>query len=170
MKSAKKLVLAAVVLPLTLGTASAFAFGGKDHHKGPRDECGMGMDRGIMRDLNLTDAQKDQLQSFRDANRAEMKGKYSQNREARMVERQAHHAKMQSLLLADTFDEAQATALAKEMVERQTEHRVKMLERKHQMLSVLTPEQKAEFVKLQNERMQECGDQMQQRMGKHRNN
>ncbi|MCA2470508.1 CpxP family protein, partial [Vibrio alginolyticus] len=56
MKSAKKLVLAAVVLPLTLGTASAFAFGGKDHHKGPRDECGMGMDRGIMRDLNLTDA------------------------------------------------------------------------------------------------------------------
>lgn len=73
MKSAKKLVLAAVVLPLTLGTASAFAFGGKDHHKGPRDECGMGMDRGIMRDLNLTDAQKDQLQSFRDANRAEMK-------------------------------------------------------------------------------------------------
>jgi len=34
MKSAKKLVLAAVVLPLTLGTASAFAFGGKDHHKG----------------------------------------------------------------------------------------------------------------------------------------
>ncbi|MDW2111183.1 Spy/CpxP family protein refolding chaperone, partial [Vibrio sp. 2089] len=78
--------------------------------------------------------------------------------------------KMQSLLLADTFDEAQATALAKEMVERQTEHRVKMLERKHQMLSVLTPEQKAKFVKLQNERMQECGDQMQQRMGKHRNN
>ncbi|WP_192859501.1 Spy/CpxP family protein refolding chaperone, partial [Vibrio parahaemolyticus] len=63
-----------------------------------------------------------------------------------------------------------ATALAKEMVERQTEHRVKMLERKHQMLSVLTPEQKTEFVKLQNERMQECGDQMQQRMGKHRNN
>ena len=57
---------------------------------------------------------------------------------------------------ADSFDEAQATALAKEMVERQTEHRVQMLERKHQMLSVLTPEQKAEFVKLQNERMQEC--------------
>ncbi|MFH4500233.1 CpxP family protein [Vibrio diabolicus] len=170
MKSAKKLVLAAVVLPLTLGAASAFAYGGKNHHQGPRDECGMGMDRGIMRDLNLTDAQKDQLKSFREANRAQMKGKYSENREARMAERQAHHAKMQSLLLADSFDEAQATALAKEMVERQTEHRVQMLERKHQMLSVLTPEQKAEFMKLQNERMQECGDRMHKRMEKYRNN
>ena len=56
------------------------------------------------------------------------------------------------------------------MVERQTEHRVQMLERKHQMLSVLTPEQKAEFVKLQNERMQECGDRMHKRMEKYRNN
>ena len=55
MKSAKKLVLAAVVLPLTLGAASAFAYGGKNHHQGPCDECGMGMDRGIMRDLSLTE-------------------------------------------------------------------------------------------------------------------
>ena len=39
MKTAKKLVLAAVVLPLTLGTASAFAFGGKDH-KGGHGDCG----------------------------------------------------------------------------------------------------------------------------------
>ncbi|PFG55058.1 protein CpxP [Vibrio sp. ES.051] len=170
MKSVKKLVLAAVVLPLTLGTTSALAYGGKDHHRGARDECGMGMDRGIMRELNLTDAQKGQFESFRDANRAEMKGKYAENRQAYKAERQAHHAKMQSLMMADDFDQAQATALAKEMVERQTERRVKMLERKHQMLSVLTPEQKTEFMKLQNERMQECGDRMQQRMGKHRNN
>jgi protein CpxP len=34
------------------------------------------------------------------------------------------------------------------------------------MLSVLTPEQKAEFVKLQNERMQQCGERMQKRMTK----
>ncbi len=166
MKSAKKLILAAVVLPLTLGAAGAFAYGGKDQHKGPRGECGSGMERGIMRNMNLTDAQKDQLQSFRDANRAEMQGKNAADREARMAERQAYHAKMQALVLADNFDEAQANELAKEMVEKQTERRVRMLERKHQMLSVLTPEQKAEFVKLQNERMQQCGDRMQKRMNK----
>ncbi|MDF4886414.1 CpxP family protein, partial [Vibrio parahaemolyticus] len=99
MKSAKKLVLAAVVLPLTLGAASAFAYGGKNHHKGPRDECGMGMDRGVMRQLDLTDAQKDQLKEMREANKAEMKAKFADGKEARMAERQAHHAKVQSLLL-----------------------------------------------------------------------
>ncbi len=170
MKSAKKLVLAAVVLPLTLGAAGAFAYGGKDQQKGPRDECGPGMDRGIMRQLDLTDAQKDQLQSLRDANRAEMRGRNSADRDARRSERQAYHAKMQALVLADSFDEAQANALAKEMVEKQTERRVKMLEKKHQMLSVLTSEQKTEFAKLQNEGMQECGDRMQKRMSKPKNN
>ncbi|MCV5275778.1 CpxP family protein, partial [Escherichia coli] len=89
--SAKKLVLAAVVLPLTLGAASAFAYGGKNHHKGPRDECGMGMDRGVMRQLDLTDAQKDQLKEMREANKAEMKSKLADGKEARMAERQAHH-------------------------------------------------------------------------------
>lgn len=168
MKTAKKLVLAAVVLPLTLGTASAFAFGGKDH-KGHRGECGMGMDRGIMSQLDLTDAQKDQLKEMREANKAEMKAKFADGHEARMAERQAHHDKVQALLLADNFDEAAANDLAKEMVEKQTERRVKMMEKKHQMLSVLTPEQKTKFVELQKERQQKCGEKMQKRMEKHHN-
>ncbi|MGI9919428.1 CpxP family protein [Vibrio owensii] len=168
MKTAKKLVLAAVVLPLTLGTASAFAFGGKDH-KGHRGECAMGMDRGIMRQLDLTDAQKDQLKEMREANKAEMKAKFADGHEARMAERQAHHDKVQALLLADNFDEAAANDLAKEMVEKQTERRVKMMEKKHQMLSVLTPEQKTKFVELQKERQQKCGEKMQKRMEKHHN-
>ncbi|GEA23949.1 CpxP family protein [Vibrio harveyi] len=168
MKTAKKLVLAAVVLPLTLGTASAFAFGGKDH-KGHRGECSMGMDRGIMRQLDLTDAQKDQLKEMREANKAEMKAKFADGKEARMAERQAHHEKVQALLLADNFDAAAANDLAKEMVEKQTERRVKMMEKKHQMLSVLTPEQKTKFVELQKERQQKCGEKMQKRMEKHHN-
>ncbi|MGD1467912.1 CpxP family protein [Vibrio harveyi] len=168
MKTAKKLVLAAVVLPLTLGTASAFAFGGKDH-KGHRGECGMGMDRSIMRQLDLTDAQKDQLKEMREANKAEMKAKFADGKEARMAERQAHHEKLQALLLADNFDAAAANDLAKEMVEKQTERRVKMMEKKHQMLSVLTPEQKTKFVELQKERQQKCGEKMQKRMEKHHN-
>ncbi|HGY9591780.1 TPA: CpxP family protein [Vibrio harveyi] len=168
MKTAKKLVLAAVVLPLTLGTASAFAFGGKDH-KGHRGECGMGMDRSIMRQLDLTDAQKDQLKEMREANKAEMKAKFADGKEARMAERQVHHEKVQALLLADNFDAAAANDLAKEMVEKQTERRVKMLEKKHQMLSVLTPEQKTKFVELQKERQQKCGEKMQKRMEKHHN-
>ena len=42
MKMTKKLVLAAAALPLMLGTASAFAYGGGDKgdHKGMHGKCG----------------------------------------------------------------------------------------------------------------------------------
>ncbi len=170
MKRVNKLMLAAVVLPLTLGSAGALAYGGKGPNKGPRDECGPGMDRGIMRQLDLTDAQKEQLTALRNAKRDEMRNKNSADRAARQAERQAYQAKVQELVLADNFDEAQATELAKEMVEKQTERRVEMLQKRHQMLNILTPEQKTEFAKLQGERMQECRVRMQRRMSKSNNN
>ncbi|MDF2154753.1 CpxP family protein [Vibrio sp. CAU 1672] len=166
MKTVKKLVLATVALPLMLGTASAYAFGGKGHHFGPGEECGRGMERGLMRQLDLTDAQREQLQDLRSAHRAEMREQFA----AGQGQRQAHHNRMQALMLADNFDQAEANALAQEMVDIQTERRVKMLERRHQMLSILTPEQKARFVELQNERWQDCGHNMQRRMEKRDNN
>ncbi|MGY3685742.1 CpxP family protein [Vibrio coralliilyticus] len=161
MKTAKKLVLAAVVLPLTLGTASAFAYGGKDHKKGPHGE--FGFDRGIMRQLDLTDAQKDQLKEMRQANKTELKAKFKDNFESHHAEMQANKEKVQALLLADTFDEAAANELAKQMVEKQTERRVKMLEKQHQMLSILTPEQKTKYVELQKERSEKRLEKMQER-------
>ncbi|KOO13269.1 repressor CpxP [Vibrio xuii] len=163
MKLAKKLVLAAVVVPLTLGTASAFAFGGKDHKKGGHGECGGGFDRSIMRKLDLTDAQQDQLKEMREAGKKEMKANFKDNFETRHAEMQAHKAKVQELVLADNFDQAQANELAKAMVEKQSERKVKMLEKQHQMLSILTPEQKAKFVELSQERADKCAEKMQQR-------
>lgn len=163
MKLAKKVVLAAAVLPLALGTASAYAFGGKDHKKGGHGECGGGFDRGIMRQLDLTDAQKDRLQEMRETGKKNMKAAFKDNFEMRHAENQAQRAKMQQLVLADNFDQAAANELAKAMVVQQTEHKVKMLERQHKMLSILTPEQKAKFVELQQERATECAEKMQKR-------
>ncbi|KJY82659.1 periplasmic repressor CpxP [Vibrio galatheae] len=163
MKMAKKLVLAAVVLPLTLGTASAFAFGGKDGKHGGKGECGGGFDRGMMRQLDLTDAQQEQLQQMRSEGKQAMKSEFKQNFEARQAQMQAHQEQVQQLILADNFDQAAANQLAKQMVEQQTERKVKMLERQHQMMSILTPEQKAKFVELQKERSAKCQSKMQQR-------
>src|SRR5690606_23694751 len=112
------------------------------------------------RELNLTDAQKEQLDSMRQAGRKEMKAQFKGKFADNQAERQAQHAKVQALVLADTFDANAANELAKEMAAKQAERRVQMLEKQHQMLSVLTPEQKAKFVELQNERMQECGAKM----------
>ncbi len=144
MKMTKKLVLAAVAVPLVFGSATAFAFGGKGDFKG-KGECRGGSDHKILRQLDLTDEQKTQLKEMRTNAKAEFKEMRSEKGQEVMAERQAHQAQVNQLLLADTFDEAAANELAKEMVEKQAERRVKMLERQHQVLSILTPEQKSEI-------------------------
>ncbi|WP_122047173.1 CpxP family protein [Vibrio atlanticus] len=167
MKMTKKLVLVAAALPLMLGTASAFAYGGGDKgdHKGMHGKCG-GFDKKVMRQLDLTDAQKAELKDMREANRAEMKAKHSGNKADKMAQMKAHHEKVQDLVLADTFDEAAANDLATQMVEKQTERRLTMLKKQHQMMSVLTPEQKTQLKEIQQDRMAKCADKMEKRMNK----
>ena len=92
MKMAKKLILASVVLPLVLST-SAFAFGGKDH-KGPQEECRPGLDRGMMKELNLTDSQKEQFKTLRQANKEEMKERFTDKKEQGEKARMAHFDKV----------------------------------------------------------------------------
>ncbi|MGR5389927.1 CpxP family protein [Vibrio crassostreae] len=167
MKMTKKLVLAAAALPLIFGTASAYAYGGGDKgdHKGMHGKCS-GFDKKVMRQLDLTDAQKAELKEMREANRAEMKEKHSGNKADKMAKMKAHQEKVQALVLADNFDEAAANDLASQMVEKQTERRVAMLKKQHQMMSVLTPEQKTQLKEIQQERMTKCADKMEKRMNK----
>jgi protein CpxP len=167
MKMTKKLVLAAAALPLVFGTASAYAYGGGDKgdHKGMHGKCG-GFDKKMMRQLDLTDAQKDQLKEMREADRAAMKEKRSANKAEKMAEMKAHREQVQALVLADTFDEAAANELASKMVEKQTERRVAMLKKQHEMMSVLTPEQKTKLTELQQERMAKCLEKMEKRANK----
>ncbi|QUX91306.1 stress adaptor protein CpxP [Marinomonas sp. A3A] len=156
MKMAKKLILASVVLPLVLST-SAFAFGGKDH-KGPQDECRPGLDRGMMKELNLTDTQKEQFKTLRQANKEEMKERFNDKKEQGEKARMAHFDKVNALLTADKFDPTKATELAQEMSDKQVKRQVDMLSKQHKMLSILTPEQKTKFIELQKERMEDCDD------------
>ena len=156
MKMAKKLILASVVLPLVLST-SAFAFGGKDH-KGSQEECRPGLDRGMMKELNLTDSQKEQFKTLRQANKEEMKERFNDKKEQGEKARMAHFDKVNSLLMADKFDPAKATELAQEMSDKHVKRQVDMLSKQHKMLSILTPEQKTKFIELQKERMEDCDD------------
>ena len=161
MNTVKKFVLVAAVIPVAFASTSVLAFGGKGDHQGGR--CHGGMERSLFKQLDLTSEQKDKLQELRSANKAEMKAHRQANRAANRAELQSYHAKVQKLVLADNFDQNAANELAKQMVEKQTERRVQMLEKRHQMLSVLTPEQKAKFVQLSNERMEKCADKYQGR-------
>ncbi|PMH46249.1 stress adaptor protein CpxP [Vibrio sp. 10N.286.49.B3] len=164
MKTFKKLVLAAVVLPLTLGSVSAFANnGGKSQNKGPQGKCG-GFDQGIMKKLDLTDAQKEQLKEMKKADREEMKAQRTAKKAQMQAGKQAQHLQAQELVLADSFDEAAANQLAQQMVEQQSERRVATLKKQHEKLSVLTAEQKEAFKELSEQRMTKCMEKKNKRM------
>lgn len=165
MKTTKKLFIAAAALPMIFASASVFAYGGKGgDDMGKRGGKGNDEMR-LIRQLDLTDEQKVQLSDMRDAKREERKAGKGENRAERQAEMQAYQTAVQDLVLAKDFDQAQAEELARAMVEKQVERRVSMLESKHEMLSILTDEQKAELKVLQAERM----EKMAERMGNRKN-
>ncbi|MCB5162214.1 CpxP family protein [Marinomonas algarum] len=163
MKMTKKLILASVVLPLVISANSALA-GGKDRDH----ECRPGLDRGIMHELQLTDAQKQEFKALRKADRAEQKEHRNRKPEQRDEMRENRMAAMNDLLLAEKFDPAKATEMARRMADKHIERQVEMLSKQHKALSILTPEQKAQYIELQQERMEDCGDQRPHREGKGR--
>lgn len=149
MKFAKKLMVAATVLPLTLATTAAFAYGGHGSHKGGEGSCRGSGERGIWKQLDLTPEQQTQLQALKNSHREEMRA----NRAQKQTSMKALRAQERDLILAADFDQVAAEELAKQMVDQQVAQRVKMLEKRHQMASILTEEQKVKFATLQQARM-----------------
>ncbi|MFA1562264.1 CpxP family protein [Aliivibrio fischeri] len=161
MNMMKKMVLGAVVLPLSLASTSAFAFGGGHHEGGMKGEgmhggkCMMKANKKAFKDLNLTDAQEDKFDEIRDARKAEMKAKRGEHRQP-TAEMKADHQAMQDLMLADNFDEQAVRDLAEKMSQRQIDRRVEMMKKRHEMMNILTPEQKAEFKANQDKYIADC--------------
>lgn len=155
----KKSLVVLIAAPLAFGSMSALAasHGGHKHGGKHHQQCGMGMERGIWNQLDLTDAQKDQLKELRQQDRQAMKEGFK----AHKGEMKANHEKMQQLVMADNFDQAAVTSLAQDMANQRVEGQVKMAKSRHDMFSVLTPEQKAEFTKLSGEKHQQCMEKWQ---------
>ena len=152
MTSFKKTMALAIALPLALGSASALAYGGGKLHGG-KGFCGAGPEgRNGLYELELTVDQQKQLKALREANREAMQA----NRGERRAAMQEEHQQMQSLLLAENFDEQAVRALAQKMSEQQLERRVAMLKNRHEMLKILTPEQKTKLQELQAKRAERC--------------
>ncbi|KDM90637.1 hypothetical protein EA58_16140 [Photobacterium galatheae] len=148
----KRRVAIVLAVPLMLGSVSALA-SGKGHHGRDFDGCGgPHADRSILRSLNLSDAQKAQMRSLRESYKDGMREQMMQGREAM----QANHDKMQALMLADNFDENAVRALAKQMSDQQIDRRVAMMKQRHEMLNLLTPEQKTQYKNLRAEKQAEC--------------
>lgn len=163
----KKLIAATVALPLFLGSV-AYADdhqGDKERHgkKGP-GACG---DAALMHQLSLSDEQKSEIKALRMANREQMKAYFDKNGEAMMEARKAQQAQMQTLVMADKFDQGAANKLAEGMAAKHAGMMVKKLENEHKLVSLLTPEQKAQYAKLKQEQKQACQDDRGHRKGGH---
>lgn len=99
-------------------------------HKPPRP----GGMHDMFKDLNLTEAQKQQIHSIMKASRKEMKRPSLEERR-----------EMHSIIASDSFDRAKAEAQAEKMAANGKERALSMLETQNKMYNVLTPEQKKQF-------------------------
>ena len=133
----KKTIKASLVaLPLIFAATGAMA-----NAESPTK--GFNMPAFWLKGVELTDAQKTQLKTLREQNGAALKAA----REANKAENQANRLQQGQLVFAENFDEAAARALATSTVEKRVAQRVAMMKSQHEVVKILTPEQKAQVQK-----------------------
>lgn len=167
MKFTKTMLLTAMVLPLTLGSASSFAAEmhhdkhqhQQHHHEGKWAKHSS--ERSIFKQLNLTDKQKEQIKQIRQQARQEMLAPKPYK-----AKKKSYYDLIKPLLMADKFDAEQAGVLAKEMAEQQAQKQVKMLDLQHKVLHVLTQEQREKYFQLKEDRMVQWQLKQHERMQK----
>ncbi|ELA3178620.1 TPA: ATP-independent periplasmic protein-refolding chaperone Spy [Klebsiella aerogenes] len=99
------------------------------HHKGMPGHHDM-----MFKDLNLTDAQKQQVRDIMKSQRHNMK-------RPSLDERRAMH----DLIASDTFDKAKASAQIDKMEAQHKEMMLSRMETQNKIYNILTPEQKKQF-------------------------
>ncbi len=135
----KKLnVMAAILSSVLMVSAAMPVFAGEGYegregrHQGMHQLYGMKMFKG----LDLTDAQKAQIEQLTAAHRQTMPDR---------SELVAHREELRSLLQAPTFDEAGVRVMLEKQQAKRLEMEVAQLKFQHQLRAVLTPEQQAKL-------------------------
>ena len=151
-----------VVLVALLATSVAFAqgprgggFGGRGGPGGPLGRGGVGL---ALNELNLTDAQREQVREIRERSREQTQALVRQLGEAADKQRQA----IETLPVNETL----ITSATQDMTQVQVEVAIQEARLNAEIWSVLTPEQQAQATKLRAERkarMEERRQQIQQR-------
>jgi len=114
----------------TATTTAAPTEGKMMHHKG---KPGMHHDM-MFKDLNLTDAQKQQVRDI-------MKSQRDQMKRPPLEERRAMH----DIIASDSFDKAKAEAQIDKMAEQHKARMLTHMETQNKIYNILTPEQKKQF-------------------------
>lgn len=122
----------AMAIPMS-ANAGHHAEGGTKQHSEMRHHHKHG-GMGMLKKLDLTEAQQAQVQEIMQTQRGEMK--------TAMKDRRAHREEMKSLVEQDTFNAAKAEQLIAKQQEQERVAKLAMLRSQHEIYKVLTPEQR----------------------------
>lgn len=103
-------------------------------HQGPKD----GMHK-MLRKLDLTDAQKEQVKAVVEKYKADRPEKPTEEQRA------AHRAEMLTLITGASFDEAKATEMAESKQQMHLQRMLTHLKMQNEIYQLLTPEQQEKF-------------------------
>ncbi|WP_309496348.1 periplasmic heavy metal sensor [Sulfurovum sp.] len=157
-----KKVTTAVLLTLGLGTALFACPAGGFEKRGGEYRNGM---KNIMKQLDLSSEQREQMQTLRESRKDVMKAKRKECKENRKAMQQQMRPDMSKFMTANTFDK---DAFKQEMKKKHEARRAKREKRKEAMLDnradsmekmfkILTPEQRTKWIELsKNQKNNNC--------------
>jgi len=154
----------ALLVTLGLGTATLLACpGGGDGQRGGAHKDGM---RKIMKQLDLSSEQREQMKTLRESRKNVMKAKRKEFRENRKAMRQQMQPDMSTFMTANTFNKE---AFKQEMKSKHEDRRVKREKRQEtrldsradsmeKMFNILTPEQRIKWIELSKQQTNRKGN------------
>lgn len=147
----------AMAIPMVSNAASDDSIGDRQgtEQQQPRGNHGHhGREPGMkmLEQLNLTDAQKAQVKQIMASQKADIRESWKARKDMRK--------QLDQLTEAPEFDKAKADQLIRNMQDSERLNQLKMLEARHQIYMVLTPEQRAKAHTLRTEHEQQMRDHM----------
>ena len=146
---------------LTASSVSGMVLAHQYHQEGSRHERGMQHQHSrqfplqrALASLALTEEQQAQIQKLMQQHRA-TKGTWQRDNSVRQ--------QLDALLAADSFDEVSARQLLQQQQQQRLEQRLVQLKLRHEMLQVLTAEQRVQLAEKQREKWQRWQHKKQQR-------
>lgn len=103
------------------------------HHRAHREDHGM---RHMLRDLDLSEAQREQIRQIMEQHRPQIREQAKALRDTRKA--------MRELARADALDEGQLQVLSAKMAESMSAMQAERVRTQHAVFALLTPEQRAE--------------------------
>ncbi|TKB46659.1 Spy/CpxP family protein refolding chaperone [Thalassotalea mangrovi] len=133
------IIKSSIIAVLLASLAFASMAYDKHRHQGERGSHPTRIDK-LVRALDLTDEQQQQIKAIREASKQEM--------DALTNDKQQHHEEMQAIITADTFDQNAFIALHQDRADKRQQIALIHAKSMHDIYHLLEPAQQQKFKKM----------------------